>query len=527
MEYFDKTPNDRELSLFRSLTNSSCEVVKDCILPDTYGDVKKILATSVKLSPDAECPEDGGVQYGGRLSVTALFLTDDGEVASMVIESDYEGHIPYAAGNGILRTMSFPTAENLQCRLINPRKIGIRTKIKPNLYLWEDADTAVTYPDSVTDEDVLTFEEQYVKVPYTLIERFQSEGVESGDDIHVESPHPAIDTLLMKDIRFSSISCEAREGAVAINATAEITLFYLADRENAEKTLCIYRHSLPISTLLEAPSVKESHTVMAMLSWEDGNFAIEEDGQGERRVCECDFTYRVSVLSASEAVGYCTKDLYSVRYDTTLGYGECRVAQNLSKTTVSTRAKMTMPLKEGFVPIAAQSIMKQYHIECGEEDRAVLCGTASAYLLLQNRESGIYTSETIEVPFKSVLSMPYSDQNVYAAIPTLGASEVKCEGTEISLALSLSCTVTSFEIFGETVVVSATPIAEIPSDCGCSFTVYYPREEETLWDIAKKYRVREEMLILADSEEFRRGKNRRAVLIPAKKTAAFHTVITP
>ena len=180
MDRYETIRSDYEVMLQRSVQNAGCDLQKDMILPDTYGDMKKILATTVKLSPHADSIESDGVSYSGVLSVTVMFLTEDGEVASLPVECDYEGRVPMPFGEGTVRVASFPSVENPQSRLVNPRKIGIRARIRPNLYVWEDFDTALGYPDSVSDEDRLTFEERLRRIRYFSAESYRAEGVESG-----------------------------------------------------------------------------------------------------------------------------------------------------------------------------------------------------------------------------------------------------------------------------------------------------------------------------------------------------------
>ena len=61
MDRYETIRSDYEVMLQRSVQNAGCDLQKDMILPDTYGDMKKILATTVKLSPHADSIESDGV----------------------------------------------------------------------------------------------------------------------------------------------------------------------------------------------------------------------------------------------------------------------------------------------------------------------------------------------------------------------------------------------------------------------------------------------------------------------------------
>jgi hypothetical protein len=96
---------------------------------------------------------------------------------------------------------------------------------------------------------------------------------------------------------------------------------------------------------------------------------------------------------------------------------------------------------------------------------------------------------------------------------------------EYALSQSLSCTALAFSLGTERAVIAATPTAECAAKANVSFTVYYPGRDETPWDIAKKYRVREEDLILHEPERFSESTRRTAVLITARRSALYRRVV--
>ena len=164
-------------------------------------------------------------------------------------------------------------------------------------------------------------------------------------------------------------------------------------------------------------------------------------------------------------------------------------------------------------------------MEPGDDARAVIAGSVLASVVLQNRESLQYTSETVEIPFTLLLSMPYREGDHYAISTSFGVVDAREAGGEITLSQSLSCTALAFSLGTERAVIAATPTAECAAKANVSFTVYYPGRDETPWDIAKKYRVREEDLILHEPETFSEATRRTAVLIPARRSALYRRVV--
>jgi len=526
VDQYEMRRGEYELMTKRGFYSGALEIQKDVILPDAYGDIKKILASAPRLSPISESVENDGVSWSGSLTVNVMFLTEDGEVASLPVTCEYEERIPIAFGEGDVTVASFPIVENLQCRLVNPRKIGIRTKIIPRLSVFETVDSAVRYPDSVSDEDRLTFEERYRRAPYLAMESYLLEGVESGDDIMIDPPRDAIGQIVMHKISFSSVSAEARNGAVAINGNADLTVWYLP--AESEEALSVLTHTLPVSTLLECRGVREGDTVAAALYCENISLVPEENTEGEKRILECDLTYRATVLLGREESVLLTDDVYSTRYDAKAVSGSFSPAHSIMKASASGRGSTVLHGKEGCTALGADAVIKQYHIEPSGEGRVLLCGSALVYAVLKQTETQKIRGETAEVSFSVPFSLPYDAQRDYTALLSPEGVDIGLTGGgDLSLTFSLSCTLLSWLNASETAVTFAEPTALYRRDQAGAFTVYYPREDEGAWDIAKKYRVREDDLVFADSDEFRAGDKRRCVMIPPVKEAIFRRILNP
>ncbi len=517
MDTMDMIRNEREVTLVKALPEAAAEVVKDAILPDTYADIKKILATSLRFTPEPACQDENTIVCRGTLGVTVLFLTEAGETASLPIDCEYETALMLKESVGTLSIAQFPTVDNLQCRLINPRKIGVRAKVKVGLSVWEDADLTPIYPDTMTDDDRLTLEEKTERLPYTAVNSYTVFGVESGDDIHLDMPYPPIGKILLSSVKFSGISAEARDGAAAINANADITLWYLSDGEEA-LPVCLH-HSLPISTLMECEGLSERDLLSASLYEESGSFTPTVDTLGEARVCECDITYAVSLTAFRETAGYRTADSYSTKYAVELQKGDLTVSCGLLKNTATARASATVPGKEGYLPIGAEAVVKQYRVEAGEDQRAILVGSATVFALLKESDGDKIFGESGDVAFSLPLSLPYEEDRTYRVTLSLASADTKANGKELSLSVCLSANVISWKEERQTAVIALSPIAEYPEALPCSFTVYYPKEGETAWEIAKKYRVSEDMLVF--SESAKGAKSRRVVMIPYQKEPIF------
>ena len=98
------------------------------------------------------------------------------------------------------------------------------------------------------------------------------------------------------------------------------------------------------------------------------------------------------------------------------------------------------------------------------------------------------------------------------------------KGERLTVEIPLSLTLLAWESVKERAIFSSSVLAESEKRDEAAFTVYFPSVNESLWDIAKKYKISSDRLVLTGGENG--GSHRRALILPPKSKELFSGVIT-
>ncbi len=502
------------------------EVSRDFILPDLYADIKRILAVTGTLSPTTGYTDGGKAFFGGDLTFRVLFVTDEGEARSVSFPAEYEGQVTVGGSESALRTLFLPTLETVSARSVNPRKIGIKAKINPGIYAWEDRDASVSFPESMTAADRMSFEEKNEEIAHAVMKYLTVSGVESGDDIRLDDGAFPIREILSTDVSFSKISAEAREGAVAVNASADITMVYIADDPAEEKgRLSFLSHTVPVSCLLESTEAAEGDACHAALYAEKVTCVPAENAAGEARIAELDFSYTAAVALEKNEKVMVVRDLYSTLYECENDTCELRTSRYLGKAAFPVKCRGEIKFKEEGEVVGAFSAVRIISGTKNEAGSGEVSGLVSTAVVIREAD-GSLVSETVEAPFTADTGLSFGDKSEWLCRAAPEKTKAVLSGGSLVVDSSLSLSVMAWENRRDRVIASATVTAECADEGDRTFTVYYPAADETVWDIAKKYRVTRNSLILANGEFGKGGEGRRALIIPKKKKAIFGGVIS-
>ena len=524
MEYQENLQKKREVAL-RTAENAigSLEISRDCILPDSYADIKRILAVSASLVPQSEYAEGGKAFYAGEVACRVLFVSDEGKNCAVTFHLDYEGSLPIGSADGDYTAAFMPILESVNARSINPRKVGIKAKVNPTLFAWERRDASVRFPNQLTKADLESFEEKNEEISYLTLRHASQSGIESGDDIHVEAPMGAVGEVLFYDITFSGVTAEARKDGIAVNATANLTVAFSEEGKEEEPSLRFLQHPISLSTLLACEGVGERDLCTASLYCEKISCVPAENAQGEKRTLELDFSYSVQAVCECKESLFAVKDLYSTRYDCENTEGEMKISRSVGKKILSQCLKKEVPFKENGVVMGVLPCVKGAYLSLNENRCGVAEGNILAYVLILE-EDGSVVCENVELPFSLPTDLVFHEKPECLIRATFENGKAQLSDERLTVEIPISVTLLAFESVKERAVFSSTVIAESEKRDETAFTVYFPTANESLWDIAKKYKISTDRLVLTGGENG--GTHRRALILPPKSKEFFSGVIT-
>lgn len=477
------------------------EAAKDCILPDSYPDIHKILYTGATVSPGRTLLSAGKLQTEGMLYCNLLFADEEGKPHGVRFAIPYTGQMPYSTEDGEMVLSADTLLDSVTARAVNPRKLAIRGKmtVTPCLLCRCEDEPALAPALSA-----VKLEKKLQTVTCRQILSWGESGIEASEDLSL-GQEPPISRIVWSDLQVEITSCEATEGEVRFGGSGTLSLFYLTPDQRVQYTDL----SFPIRSSLQGDAA-EGDLCKVVLTPEEVTVLPTEDATGEARGVELDFTYSIAVTVARKI--NCTRpvDCYSVEQPT----------ETVSETValLTDVAEFSREISRNLEGEASGMktvtvVLPRISVDSREQtDAGMVLNCSAQVTVLGTDGEGAPTSLQLTENFPLPLDLPDGVEPCFCRFQWNAPPSAVIDGEQIKLRLGgklVGFAATAGEV---TYVGSVLPVdGELPS-AGDSITLCYPAPDETLWDIAKRYRIPQSAILSAN--EIPEGNLPAVLLIP-------------
>lgn len=477
-------------SLWRRATDCPIlhtEAAKDCILPDSYPDIHRILYTGATVSPGRTVLGAGKLQTEGMLYCNVLFADEEGSLHGVRYAIDYAGQMPYSTEGEDSVLTADTTLDSVTARAVNPRKLAIRGKITVTpCLLCRCEDEPILAPELSSAK----LEQKLQTVTCRQILSWGENGIEASEDLTL-GQEPPISQIVWSDLQLDVTSCEAGEGEVRFGGTGQLHLFYLTPDSRVQYANIAF----PIRSSLQGDAMDDD-LCKVTLTPEEVTVVPSEDATGEARGVELDFNYSVAVTIARKLS--CTRpvDCYSVEQPTETVSETAELFTeigNLSREfsrNLEGEAAGMKSVSAAFTKLTVESKEK------GEDGTTMHC--AAQVTVIGTDGDGAPLSVSLAENFPVTMDVSDAGEPCFCRFQWTTPPAAVIDGEQIKVRLSgkLSGFVArSGEVSYVGSVIPAT--GDFPS-AGDSITLCYPAPGETLWDIAKRYRIPQRAILSAN-----------------------------
>ena len=476
------------LSLTTDIVTTS-EVSEEFSLPDYVPKIKRILHVCKGVLPESKYISDSAdgslLEMGGTVTYLVIYTDDDGKLCSLPLTSAYETKANLTAHPTEVQVDT--VADSVTCRVTAPRKITLKTRLKSKIRGWESqVEEEKIEGKSAADE--LFMERQTKNVNTVSMKQFSLGDIRISDQI---------DTHGYRDLR--PVWCDAavvikdtrvQNGGVSIRGEARIKCVCQGEEEIVTLT-----KTAPIAEEIPADGASLGDGAVVFprcVSLAISNEQSEGDGQlFFDLVCEIDAT----VLRSTEAT--LVTDCYSTKYETSEEH-KMKDVYSLVKAQCS-----TFTVNEG-VKLKSKEISRVIDVICDpvyektefKGAKAITTGKLCISVIGVDETGREYSSEEYEIPFKSGCDMgkQCKDGIVRCSLSPVSVT-AQIEGEKLLVSAEIYEALEIIEKNQLRVLDSAIlkKDKEVKRDAGC-VRVYFPKEGDTLWEIAKKYHVTAEQL---------------------------------
>ena len=479
---FMLTPENDEGAEYRTCFTEKdvvTELSSEFTLPDYYPEIRKLLRIETNVSPAGRYIGGGTVEFSGKVDYEMIYVTAEGGLASAPLGCDYAFEVPISRPENATEPFAPEmiadcVVDNAVGRVTSPRKVGIKCRLHSKVRGYCASEYAPQIEngakcEKLTDEILCADGSRYMSEELTISTQIPCETelitpVYGRCDVHI------------KDVSPSS-------GLVSVSGEARLRV--LCTEEGNPKEIC---ESMPFTCEIETDvhgdgGAQELWTVFPYVTDTD---VTVEDGNISAKItllC-CADLHRNSPLTV-------IKDLYSTEG-----------AENIQTETMS----FNTVLAAGGENVKFGRALRPGTLQLTEESRAVdVGGTAElegcAYengkLNLTGRcrvnavllTGGEYSVTEDSIPFE--LSVPCANKPVgdLKLVGRAAVHGIECRIEDGAAAVSGNVYL-SYSVLDSrnTATVKAAEIEKAQLGCG-GITVCYPAPGQTMWGVAKKYRV--------------------------------------
>lgn len=475
------------------------EVSTEYNLPDYLPDINRLLKVSAKIGESSKYLSADMLEYDGKLKFYIVYATSDGNIRSAEFGTDFSGETAVSGAAGDCDILFEPGIANVSCRLQNPRKLTAKAKIIAKASVLCRTSTMPAISGRLTSEEEAALQYRNRTVESICETTAEELSTPISEDLEIDASMPAIEDVIAVELDPYITDMRAGENKLSYKGDIVANILYLAKTEQPAETdnamppkYVAFSRKIPISGEIEAQGVTDSCIPFASVRTDGLEFRPQENNFGESRTVELDFDYSVFARVFCNEENEITTDMYSTDFESTEETETLEYDTVLYTKAFNFTADGSTPRDDAdFDEIVATTATASVENAEKQGGKLVFSGTADVSVILTNG-AGVYQSRNYSVPFRAQTEAGrIPDSFGYVAEAFVMSAASRLDENSIYSDLEIFIPYVIFEKHKQEMIRQSNVYKDQPISrkAGASLTLYYPTAEDTLWDVAKKYRT--------------------------------------
>jgi len=384
-------------------------------------------------------------------------------------------------------------SENINCKLLGPRQILLRCDI--NIAAEIKTNEALTYynPNNIDCLEKQTYTTKNVKIlacgekEFSLLE-----------SINLPKEYLPIKEIIDCDVNFVLDNSKTMNEKYVFSASLILSCSYIGVDEE-ELQYISFVQPFDISGLIENSDMEEDAfcdiTFMPTLLKVDSDL----NSLGENKQINIELKYTVSYCEYINQLFNTLTDCFSSYRNIDVGYDKIYTNYISSYINNSTQIKEKISLEEKYKSVESIKSKIKFNDCTFEEDAIIINGKIYLNMIVINENNSAF-------PFDHIIDFKYGIRGENSIdISMLESSKIEINGSvknldcdilndEMLIKADITNNIKIYTNEENDVVSYVNDIGEKNNSDEIGIIYYYPNEEDTLWDIAKKYLISKEVL---------------------------------
>ncbi len=476
----------------------------DIIVPDVKPDVAKVLNVSGDAAITHKTIQNDRVVLQGVVRLDILYIPDDdmgAGVKSISCVQDFSHTIEAKGAKPGMSLVAEAECELFEYNLLNSRKLNICTKLGLNIKLTSSSDAALA--TAIEGNENIRTNTEHLKLCHSFCDADRE--ILLKEQLDVPSGKPELYEILKVSAKPSQKELRFLDGKAIVKGDVKVSTLYCGGME--DNTVQCMEHCIPFTEILEIDELTENMTGEADYSIKDIYTEILQDSDGDNRILNTEITLSVCIKAMGIADFDVICDAYSPDFELVIDKTPCNTEQLLetAKAQVTQKETVSVPdyLPEVYQICDCNGVPSIENIAA--ENGSV---TVSGYMTYNI----LYMSQEREAPisgFSHVL--PFTHTFDIPGLCSTSVCDVKAETEHISYTLSGPSSIELRSIILLSLKASNPCTCHMISEINCdeasappqipSITVYFVKENDTLWNIAKRFRIAPEDILAVNGSE--------------------------
>ncbi len=506
-----------ELKLNRIITSSKVQklVEGDVIVPDIKPDILKLLQTDALTFITDKHITDGCVDVKGKVDLTMLYIPDsEGDrVKGITSCFEFDESIVNRELSGVDSVILNSYVERVEVNVVNSRKLKIKVVVAIE-YEFIKTTPLLLAVDTEDGEDV--------QIKRETISVQNSVGItESVFDIHekaeIASGQESIGELLKYDIKIADCEHKPMGEKVILKGTLCVCVLYISKSGNIEFS----ESEIPFTEIVEIENLSESSYCDMDLSIGECSVKPEEDSDGDVRIIDIECSINSYIKAVEDMEVDMIADCYEPYKSTSVERKNIVIDEIVSRPQTQNTIRdiieisSDMPSITGVYDVLAHPCMINASITGG---RVVCEGKIEAFVLcISDSAQSPVCSIKKEIPFSYMIDdCPDSETltpKVKAEIKHVGYSLNAAGEIELRIVLSLGANIIKQRSID---IISDVCDSDVNTEFCNGIVIYFVQQNDTLWNIGKKYCVPTQAIVDFNSLKEETLKEGTRLLIPGR-----------
>ncbi len=471
-------------------TEANASVMTECetIVPDTKPDLLKVLQLDADAKITSFDVSDGKISMNGTVDYKVLYVPESAKgICSLETTAGFS-HTEEI--NGVTADMYCeltPDVEHIEFNLINSRKLAIKSVIGAHCSVM--AKIPLELPTEICGEDVETRQKNICALCRVVNKNCE---IQMDEQLIIAPGKPAIDVMLKNDVSVRNKDIKIIAGKVVAKGEIVICTLYLPA---GSETVMSVEHSLPFTEILDAEGILEENFNNIDFKILKSSFKPSADSDGDIRMIDCNIKLGVHITSDEKLQCNAITDAYSTAGNLIVKSSYFELEEMTESLETTSTIKENIIPAEGIPPILhIYNVVAKPYITGVSAEGGTICaeGVIDTYILYisPKDDSPVYSFKE-EVPFSLNIESGKVDADNIIKVKTETnhiSYNLNAAG-EIELRIVLTNHITAYKTTGVDIISSVeekeTADTETPS-----IVLYFVQNNDTLWDIAKRYHTK-------------------------------------